>query len=575
MKFYQKLRVKHKFMMLFILNIIITLTIGSFSIQYTKYCLTKLEEGFFTDQVANNGGILLDSITSLYGKNILSVDGCLRTNYGIQIKYDSKELNRLKNDHNIEYMIFAYNKDAFVECASTLDADKKTEGLVTTSKTVTEALLLNENYEGIEKIGDSEYMSYFSPIVNDDGVIGAVFAGINVTDAKALISSYTVKIGVYTGIFNVLSFIAFYVVILLLMKELTYAVNLPRNLAEDLANFKLHTETPERISEDELNDIYNSIKKVKNNFQDIIGNIRGCTNITQESMQKVVDSIKTASDSSETVAKSISGIAEDTSEQALLVNDVNEELNKLSSSLLETKDIISALHDCSIVIQGGVDNNSQLLDQLNEQTSICSKTIDNITLEAESVNTESANLKSFVASIAEISSQTNLLALNASIEAARSGEAGRGFAVIAQEVQQLASQTSALTENASRVIGNLSEAISLLADDSLKVKDAANLQKEFIDKSGTSFVEIAKNIEQVNSLVAGLVKESDNILETRVQLSEKSNQVLLRTQNNAAATEEASACSQEQLAVFHTVTDLVAAVDREVGALADNVSKFQ
>jgi methyl-accepting chemotaxis protein len=117
----------------------------------------------------------------------------------------------------------------------------------------------------------------------------------------------------------------------------------------------------------------------------------------------------------------------------------------------------------------------QTMDELSVQMGEASKGITDL-------NTQSLKVAALVESIRGIADQTNLLALNAAIEAARAGEQGRGFAVVADEVRQLASRTSSATEEIINVVGdnkNLTEkAVALIAQSMEKADKALDLSTE-------------------------------------------------------------------------------------------------
>ncbi len=119
----------------------------------------------------------------------------------------------------------------------------------------------------------------------------------------------------------------------------------------------------------------------------------------------------------------------------------------------------------------------------------------------EALDQQSQVIGSIVKSISSIADQTNLLALNAAIEAARAGDQGRGFAVVADEVRQLASRTSAATEEISKVVEQnqqLAERAVAMID---RGKQQAELGLELSGQAGTVIIEIQEGAQQVVNAV--------------------------------------------------------------------------
>lgn len=122
-----------------------------------------------------------------------------------------------------------------------------------------------------------------------------------------------------------------------------------------------------------------------------------------------------------------------------------------------------------------IESTVQTMNELSTQMSEASKGIFEL-------NTQSMKVAKLVESIRGIADQTNLLALNAAIEAARAGEQGRGFAVVADEVRQLASRTSSATEEIISVVGDnkklTEQAVSLIEESMEKAQKALDLSTE-------------------------------------------------------------------------------------------------
>ncbi|WP_441743095.1 methyl-accepting chemotaxis protein [Flavobacterium sp. W21_SRS_FM6] len=141
------------------------------------------------------------------------------------------------------------------------------------------------------------------------------------------------------------------------------------------------------------------------------------------------------------------------------------------------------MHDSNAIVEQ-VNQTNQLLEQLNEQ---------------------SKNIVAIVSTIGSIADQTNLLALNAAIEAARAGEQGRGFAVVADEVRQLAARTSKSTAEIEQVVKTNEGLTSKVNDFMAKVRSSTELNNNQISQVSNVISEIREGALNVSKTVSKLL----------------------------------------------------------------------
>jgi methyl-accepting chemotaxis protein len=275
-------------------------------------------------------------------------------------------------------------------------------------------------------------------------------------------------------------------------------------------------------STDEVGETAQAFDGLMASLQQILGQML-------EGADKVSALAKSLSSSSGHVADRSSSQSESTSAMATTVEEMTASINHISDSAREALDISRQSGNFSA--EGG-----EIIQQVAAGVSRIAETVRDTSRNIEEMGQRSNQVSSIVQVIKDIANQTNLLALNAAIEAARAGEQGRGFAVVADEVRKLAERTTNATEEISGMIGMMqSSTHNAVATMSASV-DQVNSGVTLANQAGVS-------IDQIKSGAARVVDVVNDISSALVQQSSASSDLSTQVENVARMTEENSAAS--------------------------------
>ncbi|MDA7746917.1 methyl-accepting chemotaxis protein, partial [Psychromonas sp.] len=176
-----------------------------------------------------------------------------------------------------------------------------------------------------------------------------------------------------------------------------------------------------------------------------------------------------------------------------------------------------------------VNNAHRVMTQLTSEVTNTAEVIDKLAAESNHIST-------ITETISSIAGQTNLLALNAAIEAARAGEQGRGFAVVADEVRSLALRTQEATNEIQSMVSNLHTGISgAVSAMTVNIQQVNNALAE-VESSKTSFIDISNSINEINQLNSHIASATE---QQKIVSEEMNQNILSISGQSSVAVEEA------------------------------------
>ncbi len=269
-------------------------------------------------------------------------------------------------------------------------------------------------------------------------------------------------------------------------------------------------------------------------------------------LSKLQSTLKTAHDSAGISSSMASNIAQASEEAATSVNSQHSQLELLSTAMTEMSATISDVANNAESTAGSTNKVMEHTEHTDRTMQLTSKAISDVSQDIAMANElvkelqEGVNeISNVVSVIRDISEQTNLLALNAAIEAARAGEQGRGFAVVADEVRNLASRTQNSTNEVQQTIDTLLEHAGRTFTAMQNSNNSVDSSVEASQRTRSQVNEIVVEMQNANDMVAQIAAASEqqsavasemNQNVTSIHLS--ANEVLQASQSLAKESQE-------------------------------------
>ena len=301
-----------------------------------------------------------------------------------------------------------------------------------------------------------------------------------------------------------------------MVKTLTDVIQNETYILNEMAegNFSVHSERDEYYI-GEFEQLLRAMKKINRGLSELL--------------LQISQSADNVAASSEQVSSGSQNLAQGTTEQAASVEELTGMMSEISDQAYRnSRDAQEASEKAQMVKENATESSRSMQEMVKAMAEISGK---------------SDEIRKIVKTIEDFSFQTNILALNAAVEAARAGDRGKGFSVVANEVRSLANQSSAASKSTAALIQSSLQAVEN--------------GRKIANETDNALAEVVSGIDNVSELLFHITDASSKQFDANRQVTENINLISEVVQTNSATAEECAAASEELASQAQLLKELV------------------
>jgi methyl-accepting chemotaxis protein len=413
---------------------------------------------------------------------------------------------------------------------------------------------------------DSKKMSFLTNELTGWKVAGTMYSSESKESASSILNTTLLVLAISLVIGGLL--------IYFIIKSIINPLNSLRNSAIRISEGDL-TEQIRIRSNDEIGELGKAFNVMKENLRNLIQKVEFSSEQVASSAEELTASAEQTSAATEQVATAIQEVAMSAEKQTSGIDQTVSLLEEVSQGVVQVANSSSIVTDLSKQATIHAEAGGLSVDRTVEQMGSINTSVSESDSMIKSLHERTKQIGTILDVISGISDQTNLLALNAAIEAARAGEHGKGFAVVADEVRKLAEQSQVSAKQISELVNGIQDdtesSVKIMAKVMNDVHEGLTVSNETIQK----FQEIILSLREITPQMEEMSATAQQMSAGVQEVTATANKLSDIAKGNAATSEEVAASTEEQLASMEEISSSASSLSTMAEELQGLLKQFK
>ncbi|MBS2967839.1 HAMP domain-containing protein [Metabacillus sp. KIGAM252] len=378
---------------------------------------------------------------------------------------------------------------------------------------------------------------------------------------------------IVTGISILILMLVIIVSLFIFMKKINPLKEMTA-IAQSVAGGNLAAGRVKESTKDEVGVLAQSINKMVDNLRTLILEVSQASEHVASSAEELTASAEQGSNAAEGITGLTQELASGSEKQLLTVSESSRYFNQMYESVEEILSKAKSASDSARNTSNkAIIGNGAITTSIEQMNSIQANVL-NLSAVIKELGNRSYEIGKIVDVITGIADQTNLLALNAAIEAARAGEQGKGFAVVADEVRKLAEQSAASAKQIFTLINLIQDSTNRAVNGMEETTNEVSAGITIVQTAGDSFKEIISSTKGVAIEIEEMSGSVNELADNTEKVSQSTKEISQVAEESSAGVRMAAASSEEQLAAMEEITSSAVMLAKMAEDLQNVIGKF-